>query len=96
MVSQLWDQGRIVEGLNAIKWSPDDVQDLENTVLNGLTGVACASVSRNVYTMAIAKFDNGDYSTSSFMIIGTGITRIYVGTLAIDSAMDLGGGGIQM
>ena len=45
MVSQLWDQGRIVEGLNAIKWSPDDVQDLESTVLNGLTGVACASVS---------------------------------------------------
>ena len=45
VVSQLWDEGRIVEGLNAIKWSPDDIQDLENTVLSGLTGVACASVS---------------------------------------------------
>ena len=45
VVSQLWDQGRIVEGLNAIKWSPDTVQDLENTVLSGVTGVGCASVS---------------------------------------------------
>ena len=45
MASQLWDQGRIVEGLNAIRWSPDTIQDLENTVLSGLTGIACANVS---------------------------------------------------
>ena len=45
LASQLWDQGRIVEGLNAIKWSPDTIQDLENTVLSGLTGIGCASVS---------------------------------------------------
>lgn len=45
MVSQLWDQGRVVEGLNAIKWSSDTIQDLENTVLSGVTGVGCASVS---------------------------------------------------
>lgn len=45
MASQLWDEGRIEEGLNAIKWSPDTIQDLENTVLSGVTGVACASVS---------------------------------------------------
>ena len=45
VASQLWDEGRIVEGLNAIKWSPDTIQDLENTVLSGLTGVGCASVS---------------------------------------------------
>ena len=45
MASQLWDEGKIVEGLNAIKWSPDTIQDLENTVLSGLTGVGCASVS---------------------------------------------------
>ena len=45
VVSQLWDEGKIVEGLNAIKWSPDTIQDLENTVLSGLTGVGCASVS---------------------------------------------------
>jgi hypothetical protein len=45
VVSQLWDEGRIVEGLNAIKWSPDTIQDLEDTTLSGLTGVGCASVS---------------------------------------------------
>ena len=45
MVSQLWDEGRLVEGLNAIKWSPDTIQNLEDTVLSGMTGVACANVS---------------------------------------------------
>ena len=45
MASRLWDEGKIVEGLNAIKWSPDTIQDLENTILSGLTGVGCASVS---------------------------------------------------
>ena len=37
-----------MEGLNAIKWSPETIQDLENTVLNGLTGVACANVRQIV------------------------------------------------
>lgn len=46
MVSQLWDQGRpVIESLNAIKWSSDTIQDLENTVLSGVTGVGCANVS---------------------------------------------------
>ena len=59
MVSQLWDQGRIVEGLNTIKWSPDTVQDLENTVLSGATGVACASVS-------CSRADSYNYYTITF------------------------------
>ena len=62
MVSQLWDQGRIVDGLNAIKWSPDTVQDLENTVLSGVTGVACASVS---YSRA----DSYNYYTITFSML---------------------------
>ena len=41
----LWDQGKIVEGLNAINWSPETIQDLENSVLNGLTAVGCGNVS---------------------------------------------------
>ena len=45
MASQLWDAGMIEEGLNAIKWSPDTIQDLEDTTLSGLTGVGCGNVS---------------------------------------------------
>ena len=44
-MSALWDQGQIVEGLNAIDWSSDTRQDLENTVTSGLSQIVCASVS---------------------------------------------------
>ena len=52
-MSALWDQGKIVEGLNTIDWSSDTIQDLENTVTNGLSLVYCASVS---YNLKSAKF----------------------------------------
>ena len=63
-VSELWDQGRIVEGLNAIDWSSDTIQDLENTVLNGITEVYCGSVSLTmVHSLC---------STLNFYAIGCG------------------------
>ena len=50
-VSALWDQGQIVEGLNAIDWSSDTIQDLENTVTSGLSLIVCASVSGRTYSL---------------------------------------------
>ena len=49
VVSTLWDLGLIEEGLNAIDWSSDTIQSLEDTVQNSLVQVICASVSIIIY-----------------------------------------------
>ena len=49
-MSALWNQSRVVEGLNAIDWSSDTIQDLEKTVTTGVISVFCSTVRLQIKT----------------------------------------------
>ena len=66
-MSALWNQSRVVEGLNAIDWSSDTIQDLEKTVTTGVTAVFCS----NVRNTKLIKTTNNSFWLAATTIAAT-------------------------